>query len=283
MYLPTLQKNQYLSEILQAFPDVSFVGDVHIVVVHILHCKLVLDTSQRFTCAYWAPTHTTLHKFLRAWKLIIISLPLWRIHSWLPHPVPHELPVLIFLKGSVVQSRRRSAMNADVMKAETQYRWSHDEPNAFKRVVFALDHRAARTRPSRSTFAEETEKDKIDPPIHTGYVHTGEANTLNFILCSWKQNSDPTLDSAGRMKHPNPKRRFALRSGFLKLNMPRCWHHKSLLRSSFPELSSTWCLAFWSREINDVEQTKKIVPCITRETVFGQHVRNLVLSVSMFD
>ena len=97
-------------------------------------------------------------------------------------------------------------MNAVVMKAETQYRWSHDEPNAFKRVVFALDHRAARkkkqgryktcmqtlwtmegrihrTRPSRSTFAEETEKDKMDPPIHTAYVHTGEANTLNF-MCS---------------------------------------------------------------------------------------------------
>ena len=67
-YLPTLQKNQFLSEILEAFPDVSFVGDVHVVEVHIIHCKLVLGTSQRFTCAYWALTHTTPHKFLRAWK-----------------------------------------------------------------------------------------------------------------------------------------------------------------------------------------------------------------------
>ena len=45
-----------------------------------------------------------------------------------------------------------------------------------------MEGRIHRTRPSRSTFAEETEKDKIDPPIHTGYFHTGEANTLNFIV-----------------------------------------------------------------------------------------------------
>ena len=92
-------------------------------------------------------------------------------------------------------------MNAEVMKAETQSRWSHNEPNAFKTVFFALDHRAARkkgryktcmqtlwtmegrirrTRPSRSTFAEKTEKDSIDPPIHTGYFHTGETKHLKL-------------------------------------------------------------------------------------------------------
>ena len=45
-----------------------------------------------------------------------------------------------------------------------------------------MEERIHRTRPSRSTFAEEKEKDKIDPPIHTGYFHTGEENTLNFIV-----------------------------------------------------------------------------------------------------
>ena len=32
--------------------------------------------------------------------------------------------------------------------------------------------------------------------------------------CLWKQKSDPSLDSPGRMKHPNPTREIALRSGF---------------------------------------------------------------------
>ena len=36
------------------------------------------------------------------------------------------------------------------------------------------------------------------------------------------------------------------------------------------------------REIHDV-QTKKMVPLITREITFGQHVRKLVLGVNIFD
>ena len=56
-------------------------------------------------------------------------------------------------------------------------------------------------------------------------------------LCLRKKDSDPTLDSPRRVKLPNPQKGFALRSGFLKPNMV-------LLRSFFPELSSTWCSAF---------------------------------------
>ena len=37
------------------------------------------------------------------------------------------------------------------------------------------------------------------------------------------------------------------------------------------------------REIHDVEQSKKMVPFITRETTFGQHVRKLVLGVNKYD
>ena len=37
------------------------------------------------------------------------------------------------------------------------------------------------------------------------------------------------------------------------------------------------------REIHDVEQTKKMVPLITREITFGQHVSKLVLGVNIFD
>ena len=36
------------------------------------------------------------------------------------------------------------------------------------------------------------------------------------------------------------------------------------------------------REIHDVEQTKKMVPLITREMTFGQHVSKLVLCVNIF-
>ena len=35
--------------------------------------------------------------------------------------------------------------------------------------------------------------------------------------------------------------------------------------------------------MNDVEQTKKMVPLITREITFGQHVSKLVLGVNIFD
>ena len=37
------------------------------------------------------------------------------------------------------------------------------------------------------------------------------------------------------------------------------------------------------REKQDVEQTKKMVPFITREITFGQHVSKLVLGVNIFD
>ena len=37
------------------------------------------------------------------------------------------------------------------------------------------------------------------------------------------------------------------------------------------------------REIHDVEQTKKITPFITRETTFGQQIRQLVSGVNIFD
>ena len=37
------------------------------------------------------------------------------------------------------------------------------------------------------------------------------------------------------------------------------------------------------REIHDVQQSKKMVPLITCETTFGQHVRKLVLGVNNFD
>ena len=37
------------------------------------------------------------------------------------------------------------------------------------------------------------------------------------------------------------------------------------------------------REIQDVEQAKRVVPLITREIAFGQHVRKLFFGVNMFD
>ena len=37
------------------------------------------------------------------------------------------------------------------------------------------------------------------------------------------------------------------------------------------------------REIHDVARTKKMVPFITREITFGQHVSKLVLGVNIFD
>ena len=37
------------------------------------------------------------------------------------------------------------------------------------------------------------------------------------------------------------------------------------------------------REIHDVEQTKQMIPLITRETFFGQHVSELVFGVNIFD
>ena len=37
------------------------------------------------------------------------------------------------------------------------------------------------------------------------------------------------------------------------------------------------------REIHDVEQTKKMVPLLTREITIGQHVSELVLGVNIFD
>ena len=37
------------------------------------------------------------------------------------------------------------------------------------------------------------------------------------------------------------------------------------------------------RDIHDVEQTKEMVPLTTRETLFGQHVSELVFGVNTFD
>ena len=37
------------------------------------------------------------------------------------------------------------------------------------------------------------------------------------------------------------------------------------------------------QEIHDVEETKKMVPLITREMTFGQHVSKLVLGVNILD
>ena len=37
------------------------------------------------------------------------------------------------------------------------------------------------------------------------------------------------------------------------------------------------------RETHDFQQTKKMVPLIARETTFGQHVRELVFGVNIFD
>ena len=68
-------------------------------------------------------------------------------------------------------------------------------------------------------------------------------------LCSLRQNLNPTRDSSGRLKHPNPKRRFVLRSvGSLKPNMPRFRFRRPSLRSFFPVFSSTWCSALCSKE-----------------------------------
>ena len=37
------------------------------------------------------------------------------------------------------------------------------------------------------------------------------------------------------------------------------------------------------REVNNVEQTKKVIPFISWETSFGQDVRELVFGVNIFD
>ena len=51
-------------------------------------------------------------------------------------------------------------MNVEVMKAETQSRWSQHEPNAFKRVCFALDHRAARKKGRYKNMHADTVDDE---------------------------------------------------------------------------------------------------------------------------
>ena len=194
-YLPTLQKNQCLSEILEAFPDVSFVGDVHIVEVHIIHCKLVLGTSQRFTCANWALTHTTPHKFLRAWKWCLS----WEFIAEF-RTLSRTSSVCSFFKKRV-----------QWYKVGDDVQWTHMSRTlkhnlAFKRVFFCpwsscceknkeyTKHACRHCGRWRGGFIElalrghllkRRRKSKIDPPFHTGYFHTGEANTLNFILCSW--------------------------------------------------------------------------------------------------
>ena len=54
--------------------------------------------------------------------------------------------------------------------------------NAFKRVFFALVHHASKQVAFSSQTSENSEEDKIDPPIHTGYFYGDEANTLTFIV-----------------------------------------------------------------------------------------------------
>ena len=74
-------------------------------------------------------------------------------------------------------------------------------------------------------------------------AHTHHSDQVR--LCLWKQNSDPILDSLGRMEHPNPTKGIVLRSGSLIPNMlASILQPQVLLRSFFPELSSTWCLTF---------------------------------------
>ena len=67
------------------------------------------------------------------------------------------------------------------MKAETQSRYSEKTIHSC-RHLWTMEERIRRTRPSRSKPVENTEKDKIDPPILSVYFHTGEANTLIFIV-----------------------------------------------------------------------------------------------------
>ena len=104
----------------------------------------------------------------------------------------------------------------------------------------------------------------------------GSGPCLSLVsLNSMRQNLNPTLDSPGRLKCLNMMKSFALRSvGFLKPNMPTSISlPQPLLRSYFPECSSTWCSPCQlkengcerRREIHGVEQTKKMVPFITRE------------------
>ena len=69
-------------------------------------------------------------------------------------------------------------------------------------------------------------------------------------------------------------------------------HWKSLLVLSWTRHSVTWSDQkenYWNgckrehRQIHDVEKTKKMIPLITGETLFGQHISELVFGVNIFD
>ena len=87
--------------------------------------------------------------------------------------------------------------------------------------------------------------------------------------CLWQHLSDPTLDSPGRMKHPTLTRRIALRSSFLIPNMlTSISTPQVLLRSFFPELSSTWCPTFLIERKWLQENIKKFTMLNTRRRWF---------------
>ena len=69
-----LRTIQLLSKVLEDFLMVLIVEDLHSMVVQLLPCKLILDPSHTFHCA-WKLTHTTPQWFLNAWKRFTISLP----------------------------------------------------------------------------------------------------------------------------------------------------------------------------------------------------------------
>ena len=74
------------------------------------------------------------------------------------------------------------------MKAETQSRWIvQREKNKGRYKTLkqtSVDDEGADSSNSQfeAHICGKTEKDKIDPPINTGYFHTGDANALNFIV-----------------------------------------------------------------------------------------------------
>ena len=122
----------------------------------------------------------------------------------------------------------------------------------------------------------------------------GSGPFLSLVsLYSMRQNFNPTLDSPGRLKYPNVKKSFALRSvGFLKPNMPTSISPpQPLLWSSIPEFSSTWYSPFQLKEMaaRDVEKfmvlnkRRRWFRSSRVKPPFGQHVRKLVLGVNILD
>ena len=79
---------------------------------------------------------------------------------------------------------------------------------------------------------------------------------LQFPAAPWT-NPESHCGFSGHWKHPDRRKRIALCSGLLKSNtLTFALLPQALLRSLFPELSSTWFFAFFSlenQEIHDVE------------------------------